>query len=196
MAGLSWRSSTRRRPSGPARKARRRTRWAYAASCSLSTTSTMSLPACATMVASSSTRSRSTRTSTGCASCVALKASSSAWPSSSDETSMGAAGGGADGTGHRPLAGCEASEIGDRIYGDADPTKLMYSGQTYRVAQEGKAYVLEPRLPIAHEGEVKRAPAGDERVIGLANPAAEYRCPNSLRKIHLVTPRSVTAGSA
>ena len=39
--------STRRRRSGPSRRARRRTRWACAASCSLSTKSTTSLPACA-----------------------------------------------------------------------------------------------------------------------------------------------------
>src|SRR3712207_3636825 len=66
-------------------EARRRTRWAYAASCSLSTTSTTSLPVCAATVPSSSARSRSTRTSTGSASCVALRASSSDWPSSSAE---------------------------------------------------------------------------------------------------------------
>src|SRR5438093_2365865 len=87
---LELTSSTRRRRSEPSRKARRRTRWAYAASCSLSTTSTTSLPACAATVPNSSARSRSTRTSTGSASCVALRASSSDWPSSSAETSMGA----------------------------------------------------------------------------------------------------------
>src|SRR5437763_10602790 len=80
-AGSSCRSSTRRRRSEPSRRARRRTRWACAASCSLSTTSTTSLPACAATVPNSSARSRSTRTSTGSASCVALRASSSAWPS-------------------------------------------------------------------------------------------------------------------
>ena len=47
-----------------------------------STTSTTSLPACAATVPNSSARSRSTRTSTGSASCVALRASSSDWPSS------------------------------------------------------------------------------------------------------------------
>jgi hypothetical protein len=50
-----------------------------------STTSTTSLPACAVTVASSSARSRSTRTATGSASCVARRASSSDWPSSSVE---------------------------------------------------------------------------------------------------------------
>jgi catechol 2,3-dioxygenase-like lactoylglutathione lyase family enzyme len=41
------------------------------------------LPACAATVPNSSARSRSTRTSTGSASCVALRASSSDWPSNS-----------------------------------------------------------------------------------------------------------------
>ena len=66
-------------------RARRRMRWASAASCSLSTTSTTSSPACAPTVPSSSARSRSTRTATGSASCVAPRASSSDWPSSSVE---------------------------------------------------------------------------------------------------------------
>src|SRR4029077_6083838 len=47
---------------------------------------TTSLPACAATVPNSSARSRSTRTSTGSASCVALRASSSDWPSSSAKT--------------------------------------------------------------------------------------------------------------
>jgi hypothetical protein len=75
-----------RRRSEPSRKTPRRTRWAYAASCSPSTTSTTPLPAYAATVLNSSARSRSTRTSTGSASCVALRASSSDWPSSSAKT--------------------------------------------------------------------------------------------------------------
>ena len=45
--------------------------------------STTSLPAWAATALNSSARSRSTRTSTGSASCVARRASSSDWPSSS-----------------------------------------------------------------------------------------------------------------
>ena len=48
------------------------------------------VPACAATGASSSARSRSTRTSTGSASYVALRASSSDWPSSSAEPPLGA----------------------------------------------------------------------------------------------------------
>ncbi|HYH83254.1 MAG TPA: ArsA family ATPase [Longimicrobium sp.] len=71
-------------------------------------------------------------------------------------------------------------EIGDRIYGEKDPTALMYSGQTYRVAQEGKEYVLELRLPFAHEGEVSARHAGDQLVIQLANQRRNYLLPKFL----------------
>jgi arsenite-transporting ATPase len=71
-------------------------------------------------------------------------------------------------------------EIGTRIYGDTDPTRLMYSGQTYRVTQEGKEYVLELRLPFAHEGEVSARQAGDELVIQLANQRRNYLLPKFL----------------
>ncbi len=71
-------------------------------------------------------------------------------------------------------------EIGNRIYGDRDPTELMYSGQTYRVSQEGKEYVLELRLPFAHEGEVSARHAGDQLVIQLANQRRNYLLPKFL----------------
>src|SRR3954468_12982747 len=53
----------------------------------------MSLPACALTAPNSSARWRSTRTATGSASCVAPRASSSGWPSSSADLHGGAGGG-------------------------------------------------------------------------------------------------------
>jgi len=71
-------------------------------------------------------------------------------------------------------------EIGARIYGDRDPTELMYSGQTYRVTQEGAEYLLELRLPFAHDGEVTARHAGDQLVIQLANQRRNYLLPRFL----------------
>jgi len=71
-------------------------------------------------------------------------------------------------------------EIGERIYGDRDPTELMYSGQTYRVTQEGNEYLLELRLPFAHDGEVSARHAGDQLVIQLANQRRNYLLPKFL----------------
>jgi arsenite-transporting ATPase len=71
-------------------------------------------------------------------------------------------------------------EIGARIYGDRDPTELMYSGQTYRVTQEGAEYLLELRLPFAHDGEVTARHTGDQLVIQLANQRRNYLLPRFL----------------
>jgi arsenite-transporting ATPase len=48
------------------------------------------------------------------------------------------------------------------------------------VAQEGKEYVLELRLPFAHEGEVSARHAGDQLVIQLANQRRNYLLPKFL----------------
>lgn len=71
-------------------------------------------------------------------------------------------------------------EIGTRIYGDTDPTGLMYSGQTYRVTQEGDEYLLELRLPFAEEGDVSARHAGDELVIQLGGQRRNYLLPRFL----------------
>ncbi|HEX8244407.1 MAG TPA: hypothetical protein VF541_12955 [Longimicrobium sp.] len=57
---------------------------------------------------------------------------------------------------------------------------LMYSGQTYRVSEEGQDYVLELRLPSAHDGEVSARHAGDQLVIQLANQRHNYLLPRFL----------------
>jgi arsenite-transporting ATPase len=71
-------------------------------------------------------------------------------------------------------------DIGEKLYGDRDPTELMYSGQTYRVTAEGSDYVLELRLPFAHEGEVSARHAGDQLVIQLASQRRNYLLPKFL----------------
>jgi arsenite-transporting ATPase len=70
--------------------------------------------------------------------------------------------------------------IGRTLYGDRDPAALMYSGQTYRVREEGDEYVLELRLPFAHEGDVDARHAGDQLVIQLANQRRNYLLPKFL----------------
>src|SRR6185369_839889 len=80
-------SFTHRQRSELSPKTHRRIRWAYVASCSPSTTTTSSSSsrACAPSALSSSAKSRSTRTSTDSVSSVALRASSSGSPRSSDK---------------------------------------------------------------------------------------------------------------
>jgi arsenite/tail-anchored protein-transporting ATPase len=71
-------------------------------------------------------------------------------------------------------------EIGDRIYGDTDPTGLLFEGQTYRVTEDGNDYLLEVRLPFAADGEVAAQHAGDQLVLQLANQRRNYPLPKFL----------------
>jgi arsenite/tail-anchored protein-transporting ATPase len=83
--------------------------------------------------------------------------------------------------GGREVFGLELlREVGKTLYGDADPTAVMYRGQTYRVSAEGDAYLLELRLPFAHDGEVEARHAGDQLVIQLANQRRNYLLPKFL----------------
>lgn len=70
--------------------------------------------------------------------------------------------------------------IGRQLYGGADPTALMYSGQTYRVSAEGAEYLVELRLPFAEEGGVDARHAGDQLVIQVANQRRNYLLPKFL----------------
>ena len=71
-------------------------------------------------------------------------------------------------------------QIGHTLYGDGDPARVMYSGQTYRVSAEGDEYVLEVKLPFTQEGEVSARHAGDQLVIQLANQRRNYLLPRFL----------------
>ena len=83
--------------------------------------------------------------------------------------------------GGREVFGLELlREVGKTLYGDADPTAVMYRGQTYRVSAEGERYVLELKLPFAHDGEVSARHAGDQLVIQLANQRRNYLLPRFL----------------
>jgi len=83
--------------------------------------------------------------------------------------------------GGREVFGLELlRDIGKTLYGDGDPTALMYSGQTYRVSQEGDEYLLELRLPFAHAGDVQARHAGDQLVLQVANQRRNYLLPRFL----------------
>jgi arsenite/tail-anchored protein-transporting ATPase len=71
-------------------------------------------------------------------------------------------------------------EIGRTLYGDGDPTALMYQGQTYRVTQQGPEYVLEVRLPFVTEGEVAATHAGDRLVVQVHGQRRSYLLPKFL----------------
>jgi arsenite-transporting ATPase len=83
--------------------------------------------------------------------------------------------------GGREVFGLELlRRIGHTLYGESDPTGLLFSGQTYRVTAEGDEYLVELKLPFVHEGEVSARHHGDQLVIQLANQRRNYLLPRFL----------------
>lgn len=80
-------------------------------------------------------------------------------------------------------------EIGERIYGERDPTFVFFRGQAYRVEATDGGYRVELRLPGVAEGEVSARQFGDQVVIQLANQRRHYALPRFLAHYTLVDAR-------
>jgi arsenite-transporting ATPase len=57
------------------------------------------------------------------------------------------------------------TELGRRLYGDADPTTHFYRGRPYSVAREDGQFVMSVELPFAMKEAIKLARHADEIVI-------------------------------
>jgi arsenite-transporting ATPase len=53
-------------------------------------------------------------------------------------------------------------EIGEALFGDADPTEFFYRGRPYRVTSDASGHLLEVALPFTSREEVQLTRSGDE----------------------------------
>ena len=66
----------------------------------------------------------------------------------------------------REMVGMERlSDIGRALFGDDDPTQVLYSGRPYQVRRQDGAYVLTLELPFASRDEVKLSRNGSDLVV-------------------------------
>ena len=56
-------------------------------------------------------------------------------------------------------------EIGQALFGDADPTSFFYRGRPYQLKVEGGRHFLEVALPFANKDSVQLSRSGDEMTI-------------------------------
>jgi arsenite-transporting ATPase len=69
----------------------------------------------------------------------------------------------------REMVGVERlREVGHALFGEEDPTTVLYDGRPYRVNRENGSYVLRLELPFTSRDEVKLARHGDELVLQVA----------------------------
>ncbi len=70
--------------------------------------------------------------------------------------------------------------IGARLYGQTDPTAVLYSEPTYKLNADEDAYLLEIRLPLVEEEEFTANRYGDQLVIQIQNQRRNYLLPRFL----------------
>ena len=77
------------------------------------------------------------------------------------------------------------SRIGDAMYEGRDPTDVFYEEPTFKIEEDGDAYVLELRLAFAEEEELDVRQLGDQLVVQVANQRSNYILPNFLNYYQL-----------
>jgi arsenite/tail-anchored protein-transporting ATPase len=66
----------------------------------------------------------------------------------------------------REMVGIERlREIGVALFGEGDPTEILYRGRPYEVVSDGDGYLVRLELPFASRDEVRLARTGDELIL-------------------------------
>jgi arsenite-transporting ATPase len=73
-------------------------------------------------------------------------------------------------------------EFGRRVFGDTDPTAVLYQERPIEVKKEGKGYALYIRLPFVEKDRIQVWTRGDELVVQVDN-----------QKRHLMLPRTLAS---
>ncbi len=71
-------------------------------------------------------------------------------------------------------------EFGREIYGDADPTPVMYEGTAQDIRQDGDQYVLSLALPFVSKDEIELTRMGDELLVRVGNQKRNLILPRAL----------------
>ncbi|WP_129633144.1 ArsA family ATPase [Candidatus Oscillochloris fontis] len=81
----------------------------------------------------------------------------------------------------RDLAGVkDLSEVGNRLFGDTDPTKVQFTGKTQEIIREGDEYIMKLPLPHVEIGKVQMVKRGDELFIEIGNFRRDMILPMAL----------------
>ncbi len=80
-------------------------------------------------------------------------------------------------------------ELAAELYGDRDPTFVLYRGEPYRLEEEEGGYRLELRLPADFDGLISARQVGDEVVLQLDGQRRSYSLPRFLAYYRLTESR-------
>lgn len=71
-------------------------------------------------------------------------------------------------------------QFGQDVFGDADPTAVLFKGKPVEVRKEGSGYALYIRLPFAEKDRIQVWTRGDELVVQVDNQRRHVSLPRSL----------------
>jgi arsenite/tail-anchored protein-transporting ATPase len=71
-------------------------------------------------------------------------------------------------------------EFGAEIYGEMDPTRVLYEGTAQEIRQEGDTFVLSLALPFVSKEEVELTRIGDELVVHVGKQKRNMILPRAL----------------
>lgn len=70
--------------------------------------------------------------------------------------------------------------LGEELYGERDPTFVLYRGEAYQLVEEAGGYRLSLRLPFDFAGAIEARQVGDEVILQLDNQRRTYSLPRLL----------------
>ena len=72
-------------------------------------------------------------------------------------------------------------EAGDKLYGDFDPSKVLFKEKIFDVKSEDGNYILEIKMPFIDKNEIKLSQNEDEIIISIKNERRGFVLPTKLQ---------------
>jgi arsenite-transporting ATPase len=87
----------------------------------------------------------------------------------------------------REMVGVELlDELGRSVFGEADPTVVMYKERPIEVKKEGKGYAMYIRLPFAEKDKIQVVARGEDLVVQVNNQRRHILLPRTLASRRLL----------
>jgi arsenite-transporting ATPase len=87
----------------------------------------------------------------------------------------------------REMVGVELlDELGRSVFGEADPTAVMYKERPIEVKKEGKGYAMYIRLPFAEKDRIQVVVRGEDLVVQVDNQRRHILLPRTLASRRLL----------
>ncbi|MNM64740.1 Arsenical pump-driving ATPase [compost metagenome] len=80
-------------------------------------------------------------------------------------------------------------EAGDKLYGDFDPSNVLFKEKIFDVKSEDGNYILEIKMPFIDKNEIKLSQNEDEIIISIKNERRGFVLPTKLQSKEISTAR-------